>query len=59
MIKYKLHLELWKNDTEGECCQRKTPASNKTKKVFKVFIALVYLLFQGVLFPYLQRKLIC
>ena len=29
MIKYKIYLELWRNDAEGECCQRKTPASDK------------------------------
>ena len=31
MIKYKLYLELYKNDMEEGCCQRKTPASDKTK----------------------------
>ena len=31
MIKDKLYLELWKNDREGECSQRKIPASDKTK----------------------------
>ena len=31
MIKYKLHQELRKNDTEEECFQEKIPASDKTK----------------------------
>ena len=30
MIKYKFYLELWKNNKEGECCQRRTPASDKS-----------------------------
>ena len=34
MIQYKLYLEMWKNDTEEQCCQRKTPACDKTKFYF-------------------------
>ena len=58
MIKYKLYLKLLKNDMKGECCLRKTPASDKPQifffanqekwwklLVFWVFIALAYSFF--------------